>query len=101
MVIDLKPLVGLEPGIRSMDISPEGILLIGTYGAKVIEVDPAKPSLIKKTITEGHFRDRKLKIAEVWGCCTHPTQPLFCSSGGDKTVRIWSKTNQIKVSDQF
>lgn len=91
----------MEPGVRSLDIKKDGTLLIGTYGAKVVEVDPNQPNQIKNTITQGHFREKKLKIPEVWGCSVHPSKSLFCSSGGDRTIRIWSDRAAVKVSDQF
>jgi len=31
----------------------------------------------------------------------HPTEQLFASAGGDKTVRIWNNKKMIKCSPQL
>jgi len=36
---------------------------------------------------EGHYHD------ELWGLCTHPTNPtLFATAGDDNTIRVWNTT---------
>jgi WD40 repeat protein len=41
-------------------------------------------------ILEGHFEDEAGAFAELWGLSMHPTEPLFCSSSDDCTLRLWS-----------
>ena len=52
-------------------------------------------------MTQGHYRDKAVKIAEVWGCAVHPSQNLFASAGADRTVMVWSPTKMIVQSEQF
>ena len=98
--LDLTSQIQYGPGVRSMDVKTDGKLLIGTYGASVLEISNDDGRIINR-ITEGHFRDRTAHPAEVWGCCVHPTKQLFATSGGDKTIRIWSQNKMVKCSTQF
>lgn len=37
----------------------------------------------------------------MWGLCVHPSKQLFASAGGDRTIRVGSLTEMLKVSEQF
>ncbi|CUG84647.1 WD40 repeat-containing protein, putative [Bodo saltans] len=41
-------------------------------------------------ILETHFEETGGSLAELWGLDVHPTEPLFCSSAEDCTLRLWS-----------
>jgi WD40 repeat protein len=88
----------LSPGIRSIDVGPNGNMLVGTRGSDVVEI--TGDGKLQKTIVQGHF-DGKTKLAEVWGCAAHPTEQLFASCGSDKTVRTWEPSRMVRVSQQF
>ena len=51
--IDLNGMVQFMPGIRSMDVSDDGKLLVGTRGADVIELD--NNGNVSRFIVQGHF----------------------------------------------
>lgn len=53
--------------------------MIGTRGSELYE----KTGDEYKCILKGHYD------GEVWGCATHPSEHLYASCGGDKTVRLW------------
>lgn len=93
---DMTTKLKFSPGIRSIDINQDGVrMLIGTRGSDVVEVNGK--GKVTKTIVQGHFKGVNDK-PEVWGLCTHPTEPKFASAGADKTIRIWETTKMINVS---
>lgn len=66
-----------------------------------MEVD--KTGKFIQFVVQGHFRGvtGKLEHPEVWGCTVHPTEQIFASSGGDRTIRIWNNKKMIKCSSQL
>lgn len=74
------------------------LLLVGTRGAEIIEINLNSGQKIK-TLINGHFEGSKQ--AELWGCAVHPSQQLFASCGADKTIRVWKWNEQVMVSDQY
>jgi len=50
---DLTSKVKYSPGLRSIDVNPNGKLLCGTRGADVIELNAQ--GNIERTIVQGHF----------------------------------------------
>ena len=82
-------------GIRSFCWNEETQrLLVGTRGAEIFEIDPENTA-DTKCFMHGHYN------GEVWGCAVHPTEQLFASCGGDKTIRIWNSNSMIKASQEF
>ena len=49
----MKSMVKLSPGLRSIDVAPDGTMLIGTRGSDVFEISPQGQK--KDTIVQGHF----------------------------------------------
>jgi len=78
--------------IRSLDYLEDlETLLIGTRGAEIYEYADGKFSCYMK----GHFD------GEVWGAAAHPSENLFVTCGGDKTVRIWNTREMVRASEPF
>jgi WD40 repeat protein len=98
--IDIKKLVTWQPeaGLRSIDLKQDGSLLVGTRGSDVLEVTPQ--GQLSNIVVQGHYKGVP-HLYEVWGCASHPTEQVFASSGGDKTIRLWHETKMIKVSKEF
>lgn len=94
--IDLKSMVKIGAGLRSMDIGSDGTLLVGTRGADVLEIAPNGQK--QRSIVQGHSAG-KAKLAEVWGLAAHPTQMKFASAGSDNTVRVWNPKKMETISE--
>ena len=93
--IDIKSMVKLSPGLRSIHVGQDGTMLIGTRGSEVFELSPQGQK--KDTIVQGHFQG-VTKNPEVWGAAAHPTEQKFASCGADKTVRIWEPKRMLACS---
>ena len=64
----------INPSIKSLDHRGDNIVLIGTQGADVLEVD-IQAGTIQNRITSGHGRPAKKElddVPEIWGCAVHP-----------------------------
>lgn len=72
--------MSLNPGIRSIDVSDEGNVLVGTRGGDIIEI---KDSQEFNIILNSHYD------GELWGLSVHPSAPICATCGGDKTIRTW------------
>ncbi|KAI3380118.1 hypothetical protein SNEBB_001204 [Seison nebaliae] len=69
------------PPIKSVCLSPNETMLVGTKGGEIIEIDIGKVSM--RIITQGHGE------GEVWGLATHPRKDECVTVSDDRTVRIW------------
>jgi hypothetical protein len=47
------------------------------------EGERTSPALLDGILMRGHCND------ELWGLATHPTRPLYCSVGDDRSLRFW------------
>mmetsp|Transcript_20183 Transcript_20183/g.18324 ORF Transcript_20183/g.18324 Transcript_20183/m.18324 type:complete len:1166 (+) Transcript_20183:2-3499(+) len=75
--------------LLSTDFSNITRILSVTTGGEVFEVAAISGSIT--LINESHF------TGQLWGLCTHPTDPdIFATCGDDKTIRIWS-INQRRI----
>lgn len=82
-----------NPQIRSLDyLEDSDMLLVGTRGAEIYEYVKSDKG---KCLMRGHFD------GEVWGAAVHPSETLFATCGGDKTVRIWDTRKMIIASEPF
>ena len=70
----------LSPGIRSIDVTDQGDLLIGTRGGDILEIKDLQEFNI---LVNSHFD------GELWGLAIHPSAPIVATCGGDKTIRTW------------
>jgi len=66
----------------------DDILLIGTKSA---ELYMGKKGDLKP-ILHGHYE------GELWGASTSSNEDLFCTSGGDKTIRVWDLQKKKMVA---
>eukprot|EP00164_Ancoracysta_twista_P030749 GFYU01063308.1.p1 GENE.GFYU01063308.1~~GFYU01063308.1.p1 ORF type:complete len:165 (-),score=9.15 GFYU01063308.1:52-498(-) len=73
-------------GARSISVAGK-YLLVGTQFASMYVIDG--PGSVQP-ILEGHFEEAGANMPELWGLDVHPTEPMFCSSGDDATLRLWS-----------
>ena len=97
--IDISGMVKYQPGIRSLDyLDQSNMLLVGTKGSDIIEVN-AVSGLKLNHLMNGHFEGNKQ--AELWGCAVHPNKQEFATCGGDNTLRVWTATEMLAVSEQF
>ena len=69
------------------------VFALSTRGCDLLEIVASKTTdggKVKKeeSILRGHCND------ELWGLATHPTLPLFCTTGDDKTLRFFSVTTR-------
>ena len=83
---DVPPVVG---SVRSIDagLSTDGLnitkILASTAGGEVYEIAARSGGIC--LVHESHY------VGELWGLCVHPTDPdLFCTTGDDRTIRVWS-----------
>ena len=70
----------LNPGIRSIDVSDQGDMLIGTRGGDLLEI---------KDLQEFNVLGNSHYDGELWGLTMHPSAPFCATCGGDKTIRTW------------
>lgn len=83
---DVPPIIG---SVRSIDgfLSTDGSaitkILASTAGGEIYEIAARSGGIC--LVHESHY------VGELWGLCTHPTNPdLFCTVGDDRTIRVWS-----------
>lgn len=67
-------------GIRALDTHEDGSILVGTRTAELIKIN--------KDATHTAFMNAHFE-GELWGLACHPTEPLYVTSGGDKSIRIF------------
>lgn len=63
--------------------SSSRIMLVGTMGSDIFEIDISRGKPAGSIIVQGHFN------AELWGLACHPDKAEYCTVGDDQTVRIW------------
>lgn len=73
-------------GVRSIYVT-NGNILVGTHLASILYFTNPEDCTV---LLEAHFNDTKGDDAELWGLDVHPTEPFFCSSSEDGTLRLWS-----------
>lgn len=78
----------LNPGVRSLDINPQGTVLVGTRSAEILEIRNWQEV---ESLGSGHYD------GELWGLAMHPQYPLCATCGGDKTIRIWDLSQGVSV----
>lgn len=78
----------------NLDLSNPSIVL-GTRGCDIIEVVYRTENAITPanltSLVQGHNLD------ELWGYSSHPFQPMFCTTGDDRTLRIWSIHSRAQI----
>lgn len=79
----------LCPRIRSVCMSSDGKILIGTRAGEIIELEGESC----KVLIRSHYDE------ELWGICMHPKEDKFYTAGQDKLLAEWSidKKEIIKV----
>ncbi|TMW58376.1 hypothetical protein Poli38472_009935 [Pythium oligandrum] len=83
---DMEALGSISSRVRSLVPSPDGgaKLLVATSGAEIYEIAASDGSNLHfGAMLSGHF------AYELHGLAMHPTKREFCTTGDDKTVRIW------------
>ena len=78
---DLTGFTKLPPAIRALDMNSAGSFIIGTQHSEIIKIQQSN----KVILMQGHYS------GQLWGLCVSPKEELFCTCGGDMTIRIWSK----------
>ena len=82
-----------NPQIRAIDyLEDSDMLLVGTRGAEIYEYVKSDKG---KWLMRGHFD------GEVWGAAAHPSETLFVTWGGDKTIRVWDTRKMVAASEPF
>lgn len=69
-----------QGGIRAIDTHQDGSMLIGTRTAELIKVGRDSTHV---PFMNAHYE------GELWGLACHPTEPLFVTSGGDRSIRVF------------
>lgn len=83
---DMEALGSISSRVRSLSASPDGgaKLLIATSGAEIYEIATSDGSNLHfGAMLCGHF------AFELHGLAVHPLKREFCTTGDDRTVRIW------------
>ena len=75
-----KECIVTTSGIRSIDTHPDGTLLVGSKDGHIFTKD-----------SSGKYNGfmNAHNYGEVWGLACHPSEPLFVTSGGDKSIRVY------------
>ena len=79
-VCDMSKISAFTPGIRSMDVYPDGTNLVGTRGCELYKVtaDGHATNFLK-----GHCD------GELWGLGVSNDEKFYATCGGDKSIRTW------------
>lgn len=82
-------------GARAISSTDDGNLVVGTglgsiYAVLPTEANRTSPQEQVLPILEAHFEEAAGTFGELWGLDVHPKESLFCSSGDDCTLRLWS-----------
>lgn len=73
-------------GARAISVVDDRILVGTALGSIYCILDNVEVT----PILEAHFEEAAGTFGELWGLDVHPTEPLFCSSCDDCTLRLWS-----------
>jgi len=99
MAADVKRQCG---GVRSLAVSPESQLYVGTTDNQIFSCELAKvqtPAELEKEqaltyITGGHR-------GELWGLATHPRANICVTASDDKTIRCWDTVTRKELPDKM
>ena len=89
----------LYPRVRSVDVSPDGkMLLLGSQAGEIFEMDIVDGKSVHESgpLVQSHFR------GQLRGLATHPSEKEFATIGDDNTLRIWSLVDmRVRVTKEL
>jgi WD40 repeat protein len=72
-------------------------IAVGTRGCDILQIAYSNVPSFSCTLKDIDILIQSHCADELWGLTTHPSLPVFCTSGDDRTLRLWDVHNKTQI----